>query len=431
MMTDVHVSNNDGTADVISNPSSDKGKKRKGRGKTTGLSIQKKHKDSDNEKLKVIIPPDRTVAVGPGANDFVTELSVKVMHNARHDVKNWKEVPDIAKDRICAHMLDTFQLPDTQHNRDTILKTANNLYRYRRSRLNDHFKKYATKEECLQNMPPDVNEAEWRFLVEYFDSDTFKRMSELNKTNKGKQEMNHICGRKSFQAVSFEQRNTSTGKEPNLQKFWELTHMKNGHWINDASAELNDKVKEYVAEQIQEIEEDTDLDLVVNAAFVKFVGETSSYCRGQGSVVKLTSRKSMNGIQEKLQAQQKEVEEERRKRESVECQLKEVKIQLEEERKSREAMVRDQKLLKQSMMALASHLLSNENGVSAGILNIISNLNGSDESSCSRLMDDIMVVLQQAVLISDSSTLFSANLVSPTSFRGHVSFDSHVLYFEI
>lgn len=68
----------------------------------------------------------------------------------------------------------------------------------------------------------------------------------------------------------------------------------------------------------------------------------------------------MIGIQEKLQAQQKEVEEERRKRESVECQLKEVKIQLEEERKSREAMVRDQKLLKQSMMALASHLLSNE-----------------------------------------------------------------------
>lgn len=119
-------------------------------------------------------------------------------------------------------------------------------------------------------------------------------------------------------------------------------------------------MKEYVAEQIQEIEEDTDLDLVVNAAFVKFVGETSSYCRGQGSGVKSTSRKSMNGIQEKLQAQQKEVEEERRKRESVECQLKEVKIQLEEERKSREAMVRDQKLLKQSMMALASHLLSNE-----------------------------------------------------------------------
>ncbi|XP_016481173.1 uncharacterized protein LOC107802229 isoform X3 [Nicotiana tabacum] len=109
-------------------------------------------------------------------------------------------------------------------------------------KLYDHFKKYATKEERLQNMPTDVNEAEWKFLVEYFDSDTFKRMSEPNRTNKAKQEINHICGRKSFQAVSFEQRNTSTGKEPNLQKLWELTHMKNGHWINDASAELNNGV---------------------------------------------------------------------------------------------------------------------------------------------------------------------------------------------
>ncbi|OIT30489.1 hypothetical protein A4A49_52111, partial [Nicotiana attenuata] len=80
---------NIGTVDVISNPPLAEGKKRKGRGKTTELSIQKKRKDSDNGKLKVIIPPDRTIAVGPGANDSFTKLSVKVVHNARHDVKNW------------------------------------------------------------------------------------------------------------------------------------------------------------------------------------------------------------------------------------------------------------------------------------------------------------------------------------------------------
>nr|XP_033513181.1 uncharacterized protein LOC104100808 [Nicotiana tomentosiformis] len=80
-----------------------------------------------------------------------------------------------------------------------------------------------------------------------------QRMGERNKTNKANQEMNHICGRKLFQ------RNKNTEKEPNLQKLWELTHMKNEHW---------DKVNEYIAEQIQEIEEDTDLDPIVNAAFV-------------------------------------------------------------------------------------------------------------------------------------------------------------------
>jgi len=90
-------------------------------------------------------------------------------------------------------------------------------------------------------MPAEVNEVEWKFLVEYFSSDSFKvikstselnefnniiiyfigflviikfmtlknsnlmqKMSERNKANKAKQEIPHICGRKSFRAVSFE-----------------------------------------------------------------------------------------------------------------------------------------------------------------------------------------------------------------------------------
>ncbi|XP_055812665.1 uncharacterized protein LOC129882408 isoform X2 [Solanum dulcamara] len=391
-MTNVHISNNAGTADVIAIPSS--GPKRKGRGKTTGLSIQKKRKKSDNGKLKVIIPPDRTVAVGPGAKDFVTELSVKVLHNARHDVKNWKGVSDLAKDRIVAHMLDSFQLPDIQHNRDTILQTAKNLYRYRRSRLHDHFKKFATKEARLQNMPEQVDEAEWKFLVEYFSSDDFKKMSERNKSNKAKQEMNHICGRKSFQAVSFEARdtNTNTGKEPNFQKFWEMTHMKsNGHWVNDASAEVNDTVKEVVAEQIQEIEEGTDVDPIVNDAFMQIMREKAGFTRGQGSGIKPANRRFEDEIQEQLEAQQKEIEEDRRKRESLESKLMEIKNQLEEERKNREVMearlVREQTLLKEGVMALVSHMQSSMSGLPAAVFNIITNSSGSDEGSPTNLID--------------------------------------------
>uniref|UniRef100_M1BYX3 Uncharacterized protein n=2 Tax=Solanum tuberosum TaxID=4113 RepID=M1BYX3_SOLTU len=164
---------------------------------------------------------------------------------------------------------DTFQLPDIQHNRDTILQTTKNLYRYRRSRHHDHFKKFATKEESLQNIPTDVNEAEWKFLVDYFSSDDF---------------MN--------------------------------------------------KVKD-VAEKIQEIEEGIDVDPIINAAFVQIMGGKSKYILGQGSGIKSASRISRNEIQEQLQAQQKEAEEERRKRESVESKLMEVKNQLEEERKPR------------------------------------------------------------------------------------------------
>ncbi|KAH0728075.1 hypothetical protein KY284_003940 [Solanum tuberosum] len=263
---------------------------------------------------------------------------------------------------------DTFQLPDIQHNRNTILQTAKNLYRYHRSRHHDHFKKFATKEESLQNIPTDVNEAEWKFLVDYFSSDDFKR-------------------------------DTTTGKEPNFQKLWEITHMKpNGQWVTNASAEVNDKVKD-VAEKIQEIEEGTDVDPIINAAFVQIMGEKSKYILGQGSEIKSASRISRNEIQEQLQAQQKEAEEERRKRESVESKLMEVKNQLEEERKNREVMevrlVHDQKLLKESMMALVSHLQNPKNGLPASIFNIITTSTSSNETSFASLMNNNWVALTE------------------------------------
>ncbi|XP_070053149.1 uncharacterized protein [Nicotiana tomentosiformis] len=124
MMTNTHVSDGVEFAGVISNPQPRQ--MRKGRGKTRGFSIQKKCKNNPNGKLEVIIPPDRTVVVGPGANNFVTELSVTIDQNAKHDIKTWKKVSNLAKERIVAHMLDAFEIPDMQHTRDTILHTANN-----------------------------------------------------------------------------------------------------------------------------------------------------------------------------------------------------------------------------------------------------------------------------------------------------------------
>ncbi|KAH0682977.1 hypothetical protein KY290_021573 [Solanum tuberosum] len=86
-------------------------------------------------------------------------------------------------------------------------------------------------------MPAEVNEVEWKFLVEYFSSDSFK-----------------------------------------------------------------DKVKEIVADQIQENEEEIDADPIANAAFVRIMGEKSGYYRGQNLGIK-PSKRSMNEIQEQLQAQ--------------------------------------------------------------------------------------------------------------------------------
>ncbi|KAF3633414.1 hypothetical protein FXO38_25609 [Capsicum annuum] len=59
------------------------------------------------------------------------------------------------------------------------------------------------------------------------------------------------------------------------------------------------------------------MDPIFNAAFMQVVEEKSKYIFGQGSGIKSASRISRNEIQEHLKARQKEVEDERRKRESV------------------------------------------------------------------------------------------------------------------
>ncbi|XP_069152691.1 uncharacterized protein [Solanum lycopersicum] len=166
----------------------------------------------------------------------------------------------------------------------------------------------------------------------------------------------------------------------------------NRQWVTSASAEVNDKVKDVIAEKIQEIEEGTDVDPITNAAFVQIMGEKSKYILGQGSKIKSASRISRNEIQEQLQARKKEAEEERYKRESVEIKLMKVKNQLEEDRKNREVMefhlVHDQKLLKESMMALVSHLKNPKNDLPASIFNIFTTSTTSNETSSACLMNN-------------------------------------------
>ncbi|KAM3248164.1 hypothetical protein P3L10_009932 [Capsicum annuum] len=138
----------------------------------------------------------------------------------------------------------------------------------------------------------------------------------------------------------------------------------NRQWVTNASAEVNDKVKDVIAEKVQDIEEDTDMDPIINIAFVQVVGEKSKYILGQRSRIKSANRISRNKIQEQLKAHQKEAEDESRKRESVESKLMDVKNQLEEERRNREVMkvhlVHDQKMLKEIIMALVSHMQSSK-----------------------------------------------------------------------
>ncbi|XP_058724266.1 uncharacterized protein LOC131595804 [Vicia villosa] len=195
-----------------------------GRGRTIGLGIVKKKKKSSIGKLQVVIPSDKMVAVGPGAANFVTEISIVVLKNAPFNVKRWKKVPQDVHDKIVSKVLDIFDIDNTTHNRDVILDTAKRLYRNHRCRFHRHFSQYNTNETALEHKPDDISEEDWKYLVDYFSSATYKAISERNKLNKTKQVMNHRCGRKSFQAVSYDARDLETQKEPNYQDLWRMTH---------------------------------------------------------------------------------------------------------------------------------------------------------------------------------------------------------------
>ncbi|XP_057445737.1 uncharacterized protein LOC130737896 isoform X1 [Lotus japonicus] len=226
-------------------------KKKAGRGKTTGISVSKRKEKSATGKLHVLIPPGKMVAVGPGAPDFVTEISVQVQKRAPFNVKKWKKVPDEAKNDIVSRVY-------------TITKLS--------------------------------------FLLQQIDS---------------------------TEAI---ERDPETGKEPNYQDLWRMTHTNNsGVWINEASREVHVRVEEASMRMLEETDEDADEDPIINKAFKSVVGERSGYSRGLGAGIQPTKGKSTAGLHEQLVS-------EREKRQGIEMKLKAVESQLLEERNIREEM---------------------------------------------------------------------------------------------
>ncbi|XP_057444022.1 uncharacterized protein LOC130736194 [Lotus japonicus] len=290
--------------------------KKAGRGKTTGTSVTKKKMKSATGKLPLCIPLDKMVAVGPGAPDFVTKIYVLVKKKAPFNVKGWKKVPNT----------DTFDIDQTEHNKEIILNTAKRLYGSHKGKLHEHFKKYEINEMALEHKPDEISEEDWEHLVDKFSSPTYKEMSARNKANKSKQVINHRCGRKSFQ------RDPETQKEPNYQDLWRMTHTNNnGEWVNEASREVHMKVQETSMKMLEQADEEAEKDPIINGAFKSVLGERSFYCHGLGAGIQATKGKSTAALHGQLVS-------EREKRQGMEMKLVEVETQLQEERSKREEM---------------------------------------------------------------------------------------------
>ncbi|KAG4946677.1 hypothetical protein JHK87_042684 [Glycine soja] len=69
-----------------------------GRGVTYGLSVVKNERKSARNKMRVFIPPDKVVAVGPEIADFVIEISIVVQKLAPFNIDKWKQVLEATKE---------------------------------------------------------------------------------------------------------------------------------------------------------------------------------------------------------------------------------------------------------------------------------------------------------------------------------------------
>ncbi|XP_065623369.1 uncharacterized protein LOC112030114 isoform X2 [Quercus suber] len=64
----------------------------------------------------------------------------------------------------------------------------------------NYFKEYLkfSKEEVRSNVPLDLTQDKWDALCDLYETTTWKRKSDQNKVNKGKNETGRTCGSKSF-----------------------------------------------------------------------------------------------------------------------------------------------------------------------------------------------------------------------------------------
>ncbi|KAL1328863.1 uncharacterized protein LOC130967495 [Arachis stenosperma] len=315
--------------------------KRKGRGPTKGLILEMKRQQSADGKLDVLIHPTKLVAVGPGRKDFITDLSLIVRKHARLNVHMWRKVPKSTRDTIVQSILNNWRLQDTDMVRKAILDEAGRLYRNWRNRLHDYYLVFETKEEALKHVPNDVNPSDWQFMVDYFSSPSFKLISTVNKTNRTKMQTNHTSGQKSFHAVSYEARDPVTGKEPHLQKLWQLTHKKtNGEWVDEASKEVNDKIAEQIDKNLRELEDsqegiETVEPEIINNAFESVV-RNKTCVLGSGGGPQSSKSNTVQQLLAELEAQKRETENARKECNETRAKLVEVESQLDEERRKRE-----------------------------------------------------------------------------------------------
>uniref|UniRef100_A0A2N9I3Q0 DUF4218 domain-containing protein n=1 Tax=Fagus sylvatica TaxID=28930 RepID=A0A2N9I3Q0_FAGSY len=229
---------------------------KQGRRALKGLKVAKKANESNDGKLSIMFSVKLGEPIEVNCRSFVDEVVVQLKHHLPLiGVKNWKEIPQEAKNTMKAKVLERWRLADDDFARAKIFKIAQERYRGWRADLSATHKAYAGDMEALiRNKPEELDIEEWKAMIAYFETDDFKRDRE-------------------------------TQKEPDALELWAMTYCPKGQWVNNDDQHVYDEAKQKIAE-VEEKEGRTlssnERDAIFQSIVISKSKSKSRYVCGQG-----------------------------------------------------------------------------------------------------------------------------------------------------
>ncbi|KAL8499787.1 hypothetical protein ACS0TY_019680 [Phlomoides rotata] len=264
--------------------------KKRSRGLTMGKGLLK-YFDAKKTKIKI----DVNESVGrPLDADQSAKLSSQIGVVTRDVLpvpKKWKEVDENhglepGFDHLKMFMDVNIDDPGVKQCLINRIKIST---RNQRHKLHLHFQKYATVQEAKNNKPSfGPNKEQWEELCDYFASEKFKHVSEVNKENRSKLRYKHIAGRKAFtvksREISLQELN---GEACDVIELFARTHSKeeDGWESNEAWEKMKMKRDEYAEQGIDKSSREIMLEVL---------GHGTGYIKGLGYGPKPPSRRSVS-----------------------------------------------------------------------------------------------------------------------------------------
>ncbi|KAK2633813.1 hypothetical protein Ddye_028605 [Dipteronia dyeriana] len=149
------------------------GKKRKGRGVTRGLKVDKIVQYAG--RIPIRFTPEQKEHVCENANNFSTKMGILVRQFAPLQVIDWSHMPEVEKSTLFYRLLAKFDVDlSLPHVYQYVNTTMGKLYSNNRCKMHKHFKSFQKVEDAILKPYTNVSKTDWLWLYEHFRSDKFQ-----------------------------------------------------------------------------------------------------------------------------------------------------------------------------------------------------------------------------------------------------------------